>query len=127
MIPPGRAPTNGLALCAISDARSSERTMIGLRIRGTIVIALALAMCVVHANVPVQAAMKNPRVLVGSGLAGPYVNYPVAIERKFFEKHGLKPELKIFSSGPEAIQAVGAGAVHLSHTGEFTHLTLKSR
>jgi ABC-type nitrate/sulfonate/bicarbonate transport system substrate-binding protein len=76
---------------------------------------------------PTHAAIKNPRVLIGSGLAGPYVNYPVAIEKKFFEKHGLKPELKIFSSGPEAIQAVGAGAVHLSHTGEFTHLTLKSR
>jgi ABC-type nitrate/sulfonate/bicarbonate transport system substrate-binding protein len=73
------------------------------------------------------AAPKNPRVLIGSGLAGPYVNYPVAIEKKFFEKHGLKAAMKIFPSGPEAIQAVGAGLVQLSHTGELTHLTLKSR
>jgi ABC-type nitrate/sulfonate/bicarbonate transport system substrate-binding protein len=76
---------------------------------------------------PAGAASHNTKILLGSGLAGPYVAYPVAIEKQFFEKHGLKAELKIFSSGPEALQAVGAGIVQLTHTGELTHLTMKSR
>ena len=74
-----------------------------------------------------QPEIVNPDIILASGLAGPYVHYPVAVEKGFFAKYGLNAELRIFASGFEAVQAVGAGEAHISNAGEFSLLGPHSR
>ena len=55
-------------------------------------------------------------IILASGLAVPYLPYPMAVDGGFTKKHGVDAKYKIFSSGAEAIVAVGAGEAHVAHT-----------
>lgn len=92
-----------------------------------VALCAALALVLVFASGGAEGAAKTPTVILGSGLAGPYVHYPVAVEKGFFTKHGLKAELRVFAEGFEALQAASAGAVHMSNGGELSLITLRSK
>jgi len=71
--------------------------------------------------------IRNPNIILASGLAGPYVQYPVAVEKGFFEKYGLHAQLRIFASGFEGVQAVGSRAAHITNAGEFSLIVPRAK
>lgn len=89
-------------------------------------VLLATVLCFGAATIrPITA--QQPTIILASGLASPYVQYPVAVEKGFFSKYGLRAELKVFSGGFAALQSVGAGAANLSNGSEWSFIGMRAK
>ncbi len=76
---------------------------------------VAIALCALFAFAASASAQELIRVGVPTKAYFPTVQTKAAIDRKLFEKEGLRCEMTVYRGGGEAFEAVAAGSADISH------------
>lgn len=68
------------------------------------------------------SASADTKIRIGTGIDPVYSNYYVAEALGLFKKHGLDAELKLFSRGGEALDALMAGELQFTSNAEYPNI-----